>query len=206
MTKCSHLSAWCVLCLASLVLSPLWPGAVSPGAFEADVARVQAAFGPRLTGWVLAGVGAIDPGHGAAPAHGDAADERRHRDGPRVVGAGRLVLDRVEHYTRSLRLQWMRSALKALVMAAWALLLLPVAAAAIVDGLARRAVKVSQRGYQNPAAFALASHALIASAMLPCLVLAAPFGVSPWFMPVWALLALLPLNVALRHLQPVFTR
>lgn len=210
MTKRAHAAAWLFLCVLTLVLCPLWTGAQAVHRLEADLRSAHDVFGPRVGGWLAGALHAVDL-QVLAPSATDAAAPSRQAPAAakpmaRLGPFAAWVVSRAEQGVSALRVQWLRSALRAMVFGTWALLLAPLAIAAVVDGLARRAVKVANLGYQNPAAFALASHAVIACTLLPCFMLVAPFEVSHWFMPVWGLVAMLPLNVALGHLQPVFTR
>ena len=212
MTRWSHLAAWLLLCLAGLVVWPWWTGPerlAERAREEADA--THRTFGPRTAAALLAAAGGAQVvfGHhgiddlvrtGGAASHTEDPSDRY------LSVVSRLVVSRAQRYLAALRLQFHASVLRALGMAAWCVLLLPVGVAAVVDGWVQRAVKVATFGYQNPAAFAVASHLFIASAMLPIAALVVPFPVPPLFMPLWLAAAMLPLRVAIAHMQPVFTR
>ena len=227
-TRRSHLAAWLLLWLASLVAWPLWTGPERLAALARDEsASVHRTFGPRVGAWLLeaaaevqravAGDDMEDAVHGTTGATGGAgAHPAGARASARASGTAasnrylpvisRLVIDRADRYLDSLRLQVHGAVLRALGLAAWTVMLLPLWLAAMADGFAQRRVKAATFGYQNPAAFALSLHALIAIAMLPWMALVLPVPLPAWAMPVWGVVAMLPLRMAVTHLQPVFTR
>jgi len=212
MTRRSHLAAWLLLCLAGLVAWPWWTGPeplAERAREEADAMRRS--FGPRKTAVLLAltgraqaalgheGIDALGRSRGMAPRSESQWD--RH-----LPGASRVLAAGVDRYLAALRLQLHGTLLRAVGMAAWWLLLLPLCMAAVVDGRMQRAVKADTFGYQNPAAFAVASHLCIATGMLPMAALVVPFALPPLFMPLCLAVATVPLCVAIAHMQPVFTR
>jgi len=205
MTRRSHLAAWLLLWLVGLLAWPAWcgPERLALRAHD-DVAALHRTFGPRIAVPLarLADasrqiVGRTGPE--GVPFRGD----RSLRD--RSTLAARAV-DQADRYLEALSLQVHGTVLRAATLLAWWVLLMPLALAAAFDGLAERALKSDTFGYQNPAAFSLAGHALIAGAMLPVLALVAPVSPPPWLNPAWLLAVLLPLRATLAHLQPVFTR
>lgn len=212
MTRRSHLTAWLLLCLAGLVAWPWWMGPEQLVERARDEAAVTLrAFGPRVAAGLLAAAGGAQVVFGH---HGIddlvRSDERASSPDARqdryLSVVSRLVVSQAERYMVALRLQFHTTVLRALGVGAWCVLLLPLCAAAVVDGMVQRAVKAATFGYQNPAAFAVASHLFIVSAMVPIAVIVVPFAVSPLFMPAWLAAALLPLRIAIAHMQPVFTR
>ena len=212
MSRRSHLAAWLLLCLVGLVAWPwiLGPERLAERARE-ETEATHRAFGSRTAEVLLTTAGRVQ----AVFAHdgiddivradrgASKADARADRYLPVV---SRLIVSRAERYLVALRLQFHSTLLRAFGMAAWCVLLLPLCLAAAVDGWAQRGIKAATFGYQNPAAFAVASHLFIASAMLPIAALVLPFAVPPLFMPVWLAGAMVPLRVTVAHMQPVFTR
>lgn len=206
MKRRSHLAAWLLLWLAGLVAWPLWSGPERMlQRAIAERAAVERTFGPRLGGILI---GVAGSGGAAFASDEPARTPARVRAGigREASGLSAMVADRSNRYLAALGLQVQGALLRAMSLAAWMVLLMPLWFAGIVDGLARRAVTLDSLGYQSPAAFALASHALIICAMAPLLVLVLPFALPHAVIPGWALLTLLPLGVAIRHMQPVFAR
>jgi hypothetical protein len=78
--------------------------------------------------------------------------------------------------------------------------------AALVDGFVQRAIKQAEFGAIRPAAFSVASHAVIPLAMAPLVYLVAPFPLTPLVSPLWALLMVMPLSALVSNSQPVFGR
>lgn len=191
MTRRSHAGAWLMLWLVLAIVGPLGGGPEGMATrFEAEIAAVHAGFGPRLAARVL-----------------DVADTQAHRrqGGPAQL-AGHPLAARIARVATAFQLQAATVALRAASLATWWILLLPLVMAAVVDGFVQRAVKADTFGYQNPAAFSVAGHGLIAVCMVGAVGLVMPFPMPSHWMPVSVLAALAPLRVTLSHLQPVFTR
>ena len=205
MTRRSHLAAWLLLCLTGLLA---WPGWCGPERLAQrvhdDAASLHRTFGPRIAG-PLARLAEVS-GHTA----GGTRLEAVPAGGGRFLRGRSTLADRAmqeaDRYRMALGFQVHGTVLRAATLLAWWVLLLPMALAALFDGLAERAIKSDTFGYQNPAAFSLAGHALIAGAMFPVLALVAPVSPPPWFTPAWLLAVLVPLRATLAHMQPVFTR
>ena len=205
MTRRSHLAAWLLLWLAGLLA---WPGWCGPERLAQrvhdDVATLHRTFGPRIAG-PLARLAEV-----SWQTVGRTGLEGEPAGGGRFLRDRSTLADRAVHeadrYLAAVSLQVHGTVLRAATLLAWWVLLLPLALAAAFDGLAERAIKSDTFGYQNPAAFSLAGHALIASAMLPVLALVAPVSPPPWLTPAWLLAVLVPLRATLAHMQPVFTR
>jgi hypothetical protein len=214
MTRRSHLAAWLVLWLAGLVAWPAWVG--SQGMAERtreDMTSLAHTFGPRLTAMLLK---VAATGQRPFGQHGvDDLLEANAPPGARslpaiagkpVRGLAEQVVVHADLYLVALRLQVHGAVLRAAVLLAWVILLAPMAVAAVIDGGAERAIRGDTFGSQSPAAFALAGHAFIVGAMLPVMALVLPFGLPHGWIPVWLLGVLLPLRVAIAHMQPIFTR
>ena len=212
MTRRSHLAAWLLLCLAALLAWPAWTGTERLAVrAQGDAEALHQTFGPRTSALLLTAAARAQAVFGhqgvddllhpkGTPPH---ADDRSDRHLP---AASRLLLSRVDHYLAALRLQVHGAVLRILGMAAWSMLLAPLCIATVVDGWVERAVKAASLEYENPAAFALATHLFIACTMLPIAVLVAPVAVPPLFMPVCLAAAMVPLRMAIAHAQPVFRR
>lgn len=125
------------------------------------------------------------------------------------VGSGIAIYfaNEADSRVKAFSVQLYSVTLRAIVLLAWAVLLLPFLVAVIYDGFMMRHVKFASMGHQNPTAFSLAIHATVVLSAVPLLSLVLPtYVVTPLFMPFWALITALPFSFALRHMQPVFTR
>ena len=205
MTRRSHLAAWLLLWLVGLLAWPAWcgPERLAQRAHD-DVATLHRTFGPRIAEPLARLADASREAVGRAGLDGVPSGGVRSLRS-RSTLADRAV-DHADRYLESVSLQVHGTVLRAATLLVWWVLLLPMALAAAFDGLAERAVKSDTFGYQNPAAFSLAGHALIAAAMFPVLALVAPVSPPPWLTPAWLLAVLVPLRTTLAHMQPVFTR
>ena len=205
MTRRSHLAAWLLLWLLGLLAWPAWcgPERLAQRAHD-DVATLNRTLGPRIAVPLARLADESRQAVGRTGPEGASSRADRSLRG-RSTLADRAV-DQADRYLEALSLQVHGTVLRAATLMAWWALLMPLALAAAFDGLAERAIKSDTFGYQNPAAFSLAGHALIACAMLPLLALVAPVSPPPWLTPAWLLAVLLPLRATLAHLQPVFTR
>lgn len=215
MKRRSHLAAWLLLWLAGLVAWPLWAGPERmQQRVEAESVDALETFGPRLGGSLVRmaqasqhAVGGHDRAVDRPRGTGFPPPGRPHAAGP---GAARSVATAVvrqaDRYLSALASQVHGAMLRGLSLVAWLVLLSPLWVAAVIEGLTQRAVLLDELGYQSPAALALASHAFIACAMVPVIVLVLPFPLPQAFMPVWAMVILIPMCVGLAHLQPVFRR
>ena len=215
MKRRSHLAAWLLLWLAGLVAWPLWAGPERmQQRVEAESADAVVTFGARL-GSAL--VRMAQAGRHAVDGHGPAVDRPRGTGlpppgGPRAAGPGAArglptaVVRQADRYLSALASQVHGAMLRGLSLTAWLVLLSPLWVAAVIEGLTQRAILLDELGCQSPAALALASHAFILCAMAPVIFLVLPFPVPQAFMPVWAMVALIPLCVGIAPLQPVFRR
>lgn len=108
---------------------------------------------------------------------------------------------------KALSVQLYSVILRAVVLLAWLLLLLPFVVAVVYDGFQMRHVKFASMGHQNPTAFSLGFHVTVLLCAVPLLSIVVPtYVVTPLFMPFWVVLTALPFSFAIRHTQPIFTR
>jgi hypothetical protein len=71
--------------------------------------------------------------------------------------------------------------------------------AAFVDGLTQRSIKREVLAVNDPIKFAMAFHTLIVIVFTPFAYLLLPAAVTPWFMPIWAVLVAFPLSKAISN-------
>ena len=96
--------------------------------------------------------------------------------------------------------------LRLFIFLLWAVILLPVFIAAIIDGFVQRAIKRAEFGAIRPAAYTLLSMVVIPLAMAPLIYLVIPLPISPLVSPLWALVMALPLSAMVSNMQPIFGR
>jgi len=70
---------------------------------------------------------------------------------------------------------------------------------AIVDGVARRKVKMATGGLNSPVKFTWAMHTMVIIIFTPLMYLMLPVEVSPMFMPYWTFVAAAPLSIAIAN-------
>lgn len=213
MRRRSHLAAWLLLWLAGLVAWPLWAGPERmQQRVEAESAAALDTFGPTLGGRLVEMARAGQHAVGGRDAAAARPPDTRLPGGPQAAGPSAArgvpsaVVRQADRYLAALAGQVHGAMLRGLSLAAWLVLLSPLWVAAIIEGLTQRAILLDEFGYQSPAALALASHAFIVCAMAPVIVLVLPFPLPQGFMPVWAMVMLIPVCVGVAHLQPVFRR
>jgi hypothetical protein len=93
--------------------------------------------------------------------------------------------------------------LKFLIIFAWLLVLAPLFAASVVDGVCVRDLRRCIYRSEAPTPFAIGWHLVIVLSALPLLYVALPIFVTPLFMPLWALVVMVPLRLAVSHTQPI---
>lgn len=205
----SHVGFW--LC-AVLVLFLCLPLLRSGPAMEAFVTRelelTQETFGAGTTAWLGAKASIVFLVYTPS---GTLAGARIQGEGMKrteriVPGPGTSMTYAYNSYVQGLVLGLYVACLRLFIFGVWFLVLLPVFGAALVDGFVQRAIKRAEFGAIRPAAFSLASHAVIPMAMAPLVYLVAPFPVPPLVSPVWALLMVMPLSALVSNSQPIFGR
>jgi hypothetical protein len=209
----SHVGFWLIVFLCAVFVVPyLTRGEVMRGRLVAEVETVRSALGNRMGAGVIDVATVIYNNTVVASGLRAAMDEFKHTStdmgtarkiGSEVLVSGAKAADR---YFEALAMQFYAVILRGTIVGLWMLLLLPFAAAVLVDGFATRAKKFETLGFQNPTAFAASFHVLVLVSAVPFMYIVAPFSISPLFMPYWAAAAALPLSFSIQHMQPVLTR
>lgn len=86
----------------------------------------------------------------------------------------------------------------------WLLFIFPFIVAAFADGYVTRKIKFSQFGFISPMAYSLSIHFIVFMLFIPLLYLVAPIPVTPYFMPGWAMIMGLPINLLVSNTQRLF--
>ena len=212
MKNTAHFGFWFLIHACVLLAAPLFISADTMYRNLVDeFVSVQQTFGDHVGGVIIAGANKVygvfrESGLEHLVSQGVHSDADLKEAGRVFSAPGVMLAKAGSSYLSSLMMQVYSVAMRVLIMLFWLLLLIPLLAAAVLDGLSARKVKFASFGYQNPAAFALGSHALILLGVLPMLYTVLPLPISPLFMPAWALGACLPMAFAISHMQPIFTR
>lgn len=102
-------------------------------------------------------------------------------------------------YLETLALQLYGLFFRGAVMLEWLMFIGLFLVGAIVDGVARRRVKLSTGGFHSPVKFTWAVHTVIVIAFAPLIYLLLPLAVTPMFMPYWTMATAIPLSVAIAN-------
>jgi hypothetical protein len=208
----THIGFWVMLTLVSLFIAPMFIGAQRmQSQLEREIAGMRQVFGVGISNVIVRGANsahAVFSEFGGDDAIlGQVHTQKQREDAKKYMSVtGELLADTADAYFNSLAIQAYSMALRLLAVAAWLILLSPFIVAAVVDGVSARNAKLSEFGYQNPTAFAIAIHTVILLSGLPLLYVTLPFAITPMFMPWWALLSALPAAFAISHAQPILTR
>jgi hypothetical protein len=201
----SHVGFWLLLCLCAVFVVPYFVrGDAMRSRLVQEVSAVKLTFGARAGNGIVETVNDVYQATVVASGLREALDDLKHtqRDEEVAQRIGTKVLVKaakgIDGYIQALS--------RIVVVAFWMLVLLPFAAAVLIDGFSARAKKFETLGFQNPTAFAAGVHLVVLVSAVPLLYVVAPFSVSPLFMPYWAAATALPLSFAIQHMQPVLTR
>lgn len=102
-------------------------------------------------------------------------------------------------YLRSLSVQLYGLFFRGSIMLEWLVFIGFFLLGAVVDGVARRKVKLSTGGLNSPVKFTWSMHLMVVIAFSPLLYLMLPVSITPLFMPYWTLIAALPLSIAITN-------
>ena len=132
----------------------------------------------------------------------------RDMDLTRLVAGkpGEVAAKGFNSYVQGLILNLFVIVLRLFMFLLWLPLLLPVFAAAVVDGFSQRAIKRAEFGAIRPAAYTVTSMVVIPLAMAPLIYLVIPLPISPLICPLWAFAMTLPLSGMVSNSQPIFGR
>jgi len=86
----------------------------------------------------------------------------------------------------------------------WSIFILPFIVAAFIDGFVVRKIKFTEFGFISPMAYSFSIHVILFLIFIPLAYLVAPIPISAYFMPVWALIIALPINMLVGNTQRLF--
>lgn len=207
----AHIGFWLVTFLVCILCTPMFFSEQSIRArLDKEVSGVYDLFGDRLGNTLVAtanGAHSVlrtsevnQPLQKSIDRGADEANATRYFSGLGAMAARESVA-----YFRSVYMQLYSVILRSLILGVWLLLVIPFLIAVVVDGISARQAKLSERGFQNPTAFSLSAHLLIAMCAVPLLYVAVPIELPTSFALWWVVVAALPGSYALTHAQPIVT-
>ncbi len=177
-----------------------------------DYKQTQQIFGPVLGGSVVSFATefyrSTVGNSGVNEVIRDLRHSKKDLDQARFVGSKIMesAAIQADSYMAALGMEFYLVIFRMTIVGMWLVLLAPLAIAVVVDGFSSRSKKFETLGFQNPTAFSLSFHIAILMTVIPGWYIFHPLPVSPIFMPIWAVVAALPLSFALMHTQPILTR
>lgn len=119
-----------------------------------------------------------------------------------VVSAGAKAMSNVTNgYLHALSVNVYGFLMRWEIFLHWWLFILPFVVAAFIDGYVTRKIKFSQFGYMSPMAYSMSLHIIVFLIFIPLLYLVAPLPISPYFMPGWAVVMGVPINLLVSNTQ-----
>lgn len=214
MKSTSHIGFWIVLALVGVFIVPFLVSADSLlTSLKREQAAIDTVFGKTIANQLYSSANTVHAvvfgSTGIQAGLNDLQHDQSDMKLANQVGSGIAVYfaNEADSRVKAFSVQLYSVTLRAIVLLAWAVLLLPFLVAVVYDGFMMRHVKIASMGHQNPTAFSLAFHVTVILSAVPLLSLVVPtYIVTPLFMPFWALITALPFSFSIRHMQPVFTR
>lgn len=203
---------WLLMTLIGFFITPLLRSTDSMEAFlRAEIAQTRSAVGPRASAWADAFADGLFMGTPlsvvASGAQGLQHNRHERQLMAEIGGPGGLAASRFfNSYLGGLAMQSYIAARRLVIVLIWACILGPFLAAAVYDGLMRRAVKRIEFGAIRPATFSLAGLVVVPMMALPVIYLVLPTTLPPLAAPVWAALVAWPLSVLVANSQPLAGR
>lgn len=205
----THIGFWLLVCAVAMLLAPLFiPPDMARSRLDTEVGAIQDVLGARIGNVV---VGTANSVHDALARNGVTqlvqagvhSSEELREAGRYFSGIGLFFATLGSNYAAGLGIQLYGVTLRFLIIVAWMLVLAPLFAASVVDGLCVRDLRRSLYRSEAPTSFAIGWHLVIVLSALPLLYVALPIFVTPLFMPLWALVVMVPLRLAVSHTQPM---
>lgn len=105
------------------------------------------------------------------------------------------------NYLSNALANWYGLTLRVQILLIWLPLVIPFLLGAVVDGYVARKIKLSSIGFFSANAFSATSHLLIGLCCLPVLYLIAPMVMSPFWIPLMAVIGAIALRIFIRNAQ-----
>jgi len=205
MNALQHARFWVIVLFVGCLLMPaLVDGDSAMGRLKRESAEIAQIFGPRYAAMIVGAANGIyrtlfiDTGleAGVAAGHTTRNDQRRVApiaDGSERAGAA------VNGYLYSALVHVYAGLQRGMLVVFWLVALSPLLIAVVVDGLTIRRVKVAAFGSFSPALFAIGTHAIVLAVFTPLVYMMFPTYVSPWFLPICAVVGAIPLSLAVAN-------
>lgn len=211
MSNGKHFWIWFVLFMAAFWVTPLLiTDQQSKERIGAELATVAHQFGEETHNRVVDNANALykalilDTGVQAIIAE-RVVNQIEQKQSERFYGKTLTRLsDRTNNYLANAATNFYGLAIRTQLLLMWLPLLIPFLLGAVADGYASRMIKMSAFGYFSPAVFSAAAHTLIFLVCLPLLYLIVPFVMSPFWIPVMAVLAAIALRQVIINAQRLF--
>lgn len=126
----------------------------------------------------------------------------KEKDTKKLVFSKRVNTDMstvTNRYLESMTLQIYGVFFRGALMVNWLLYVGLFMFASMFDGISQRQVKQETIQMVSPIKFALALHTVVAVIFSPLAYLVLPMNVTPWFMPIWAVVVAFPLSKAISN-------
>lgn len=132
------------------------------------------------------------------------ATRREQEQGEAVLGTVSSALSAISgSYLDTLSALFYIATVRVLILLTWAPFVLPFIGGAFSEGVARRKIKYATFGQYGAVYYAGAMHASVVIAGLPVVYLLAPFAITPFFMPFWAVAAAIPVITAIANASQI---
>ncbi len=208
-----HLFLWVAICFAIMLAVPIiatpsdmWQNA------RVELQMINGAFGSHDTAQISSGAtsvyNAIFVSTGLIETTQRARVSQDERElGEAVIGSpSRILTGLSNNYIDTFGALTYVVVLRLLIMLSWLPFILPFLAGAVGEGISRRRIKYATFGQYGAALYAGAAHLSVLVIVLPVLYFMAPFPVTPYFVPFWALVAALPIVVSVANASQILPK
>lgn len=203
-----HVLTWIILLtLAALLVPAVWSSSDIMKRVVREVELIEGALGKRETAEMTRRATNIynkmfmETGVIPAARKTIVTEEERKTSSQMFGGSVTRLTNATNDYVIGVSALCYASLVRLLIFWSWVPYIAPFFIAVIVDGYARRQIKMLTFGFLSPVYYSLALHSMIIIIFLPALYLLVPFPVTPLFIPFWALFAAGPVMVAISNTQ-----
>jgi uncharacterized protein DUF4400 len=205
----AHVAFWLAVFLLLFIATPIMRNGEAMESYVArELAATRATFGDATTDKLAAQATFVFNVYTPGETLDKAVVRGRGMELTKVLTGvpGVTVAKGFNSYIQGLILNLFVMVLRLFIFILWAIILIPVFIAAVIDGFVQRAIKRAEFGAIRPAAYTLTSMIVIPLAMAPLIYLVVPLPISPLISPIWALVTALPLSGMVSNMQPIFGR
>lgn len=208
-----HVLIWIAICFGLMVAMPIIssPTNMQSNA-RTELGMIAAAFGTQDTMDIAASATRIyetlfvSTGLIASTRRARVSQDEREM-GEAVMGsASRVITGASNNYIDTFAALTYVIVLRILIFLSWLPFILPFLLGAVGEGVSRRKIKYATFGQYGAAVYAGAMHMSVLVMVLPVLYLMAPFPVTPYFIPFWALIAALPIVMSVSNASQILPK